>query len=68
MPFSGVSLPTMSRTGHPLPSARLVSLHIYPDIPINEPHFTINIMSYGQIITHDMSMIAGSTQTRKQIK
>lgn len=55
----------MSKTGQPLPSARLISLNIYPDVPINDPHFTINIMSYGQIITHDMSMIAGSTQTRE---
>lgn len=55
----------MSVSGRPLPSARLISLHIYPDIPVSDPQFTINIMSYGQIITHDMSMIAGSTQTRK---
>lgn len=59
----GVSTPTMARSGKPLPSARLVSLALYPDIPIPDPVWTLVAMQYGQIITHDMSMIAGSTQT-----
>ena len=55
----------MSQTGKPLPGARIVSLLIYPDVQIEDPKFTLNAMQYGQIITHDMSMIAGSTQARK---
>jgi peroxidase len=38
---------------------------LYPDAPIEDPKWTLNAMQYGQIITHDMSMIAGSTQARK---
>ncbi|XP_063908767.1 peroxidase [Zophobas morio] len=59
-----VSTPTMSQTGKPLPGARIVSLLIYPDVQIEDPKFTLNAMQYGQIITHDMSMIAGSTQAQ----
>ncbi|XP_015832935.2 peroxidase [Tribolium castaneum] len=60
----GVSTPTASVTGKPLPGSRIVSLLIYPDVQIEDPKFTINAMQYGQIITHDMSMIAGSTQAQ----
>lgn len=38
---------------------------IFPDVPIEDPKWTLAAMQYGQIITHDMSMIAGSTQARK---
>jgi peroxidase len=55
----------MSISGKPLPSSRIVSLLLYPDAPIEDPKWTLNAMQYGQIITHDMSMIAGSTQARK---
>lgn len=60
--------PTASITGKPLPGARIVSLLMYPDVQIEDPKWTINAMQYGQIITHDMSMIAGSTQARKYHK
>lgn len=55
----------MARSGKPLPSSRLVSIVAYPDVPIEDPIWTLVAMQYGQIITHDMSMIAGSTQTSK---
>ncbi|ENN75712.1 hypothetical protein D910_05095 [Dendroctonus ponderosae] len=60
----GISTPTMALSGNPLPSARAVSFSMYPDIPIEDPIWTLNAMQYGQIITHDMSMIVGSTQTQ----
>lgn len=55
----------MSVLGNPLPGARLVSIALYPDVPVQDPIWTLIAMQYGQIITHDMSMIAGSTQTSK---
>ncbi|XP_018570827.1 peroxidase-like [Anoplophora glabripennis] len=60
----GISTPTIARSGNQLPSARTVSLLVYPDVLIVDPQFTLNAMQYGQIITHDMSMIAGSTQAQ----
>lgn len=61
----GVSTPPTAKSGNPLPGARTVSLVIYPDVQIEDPKWTLAAMQYGQIITHDMSMIAGSTQARK---
>ncbi|KAF7273355.1 hypothetical protein GWI33_013942 [Rhynchophorus ferrugineus] len=60
----GISTPTLAKSGNDLPSARTVSINIYPDIPIEDPIWNLNAMQYGQIITHDMSMIVGSTQTQ----
>ncbi|KAK9874568.1 hypothetical protein WA026_005401 [Henosepilachna vigintioctopunctata] len=60
----GISTPTVAKSGKPLPPARTVSLILYPDVPIEDPKWTLNAMQYGQIITHDMSMIAGSTQAQ----
>ncbi|XP_017785895.1 PREDICTED: peroxidase [Nicrophorus vespilloides] len=60
----GLSTPTESKTGKPLPPSRVVSLLLYPDVPLEDPKWTLNAMQYGQIITHDMSMIAGSTQAQ----
>lgn len=63
--FLGISLITNAKSGNELPSPRLLSLILYPDVPVKDPKFTLVAMQYGQIITHDMSMIAGSTQARK---
>ncbi|CAG9818166.1 unnamed protein product [Phaedon cochleariae] len=60
----GISTPTLSRSGNDLPLSRSVSLIMYPDVQIEDPIWTLNAMQYGQIITHDMSMIAGSTQAQ----
>ncbi|GLV44154.1 Peroxidase [Carabus blaptoides fortunei] len=60
----GISTPTMSVLGNPLPGARLVSIALYPDVPVQDHIWTLIAMQYGQIITHDMSMITGSTQTK----
>nr|CAH7728340.1 unnamed protein product [Callosobruchus chinensis] len=60
----GISLPTTARSGNPLPLSRSVSLIMYPDVNLEDQIFTLNAMQYGQIVTHDMSMIAGSTQAQ----
>lgn len=65
MVFLGISTPTLAKSGNQLPGARIASLLYYPDVQIEDPKWTLNAMQYGQIITHDMSMIAGSTQARK---
>ncbi|KAJ8940330.1 hypothetical protein NQ318_014406 [Aromia moschata] len=62
----GISSPTLARSGNQLPGARTVSLAIYPDVQVEDPVWSLNAMQYGQIITHDMSMIAGSTQAPPQ--
>ncbi|XP_074029020.1 peroxidase [Leptinotarsa decemlineata] len=60
----GISTPTIAKSGNDLPLARSVSLLLYPDIQAEDHIWTLNAMQYGQIITHDMSMIAGSTQAQ----
>lgn len=45
-----------------LPSPRQVSSVLFPDADIKDPQWTLLAMQYGQIITHDMSMAAGTTQ------
>lgn len=63
--FLGISTPTLSVSGRPLPGSRAVSLVIFPDVPVEDPKWTLAAMQYGQIITHDMSLAAGTTQARK---
>lgn len=61
----GISAPTRSVTGDELPSARLVSLVAFGEQDVPDPQFTLHNMQWGQIITHDMSMQAGGTQSSK---
>lgn len=61
----GVATPTTSITGQPLPNSRLVSLVVFGEADVPDPQFTIANMQWGQIMTHDMSMQAGGTQSRK---
>ena len=61
----GISSPTASVSGQPLPSARLVSLVVFGEQDVPDPQFTLANMQWGQIMTHDMSMQAGGTQSRK---
>ncbi|CAA9993292.1 unnamed protein product [Nesidiocoris tenuis] len=60
----GIHLPPVSVTGNKLPGARLVSIVLFPDKPIPDPVWTLSSMQWGQIITHDMSMAMGTTQTK----
>lgn len=59
----GFSTPTLSITGHDMPNSRLVSLVAFGEQDIPDPQFTLATMQWGQIVTHDMSMLAGSTQS-----
>lgn len=61
----GISTPTTSTTGQELPNSRLVSLVVFDEADVPDPQFTLANMQWGQIITHDMSMLAGSTQSSK---
>ncbi|KAG4075838.1 hypothetical protein HA402_003664 [Bradysia odoriphaga] len=61
----GVSSPSVSLTGEELPAARLVSLVIFDEQDVPDPQYTLFNMQWGQIMTHDMSMLAGSTQSKK---
>jgi len=54
-------------TGDELPSARLVSLVAFGEQDVPDPEFTLHNMQWGQIMTHDMSMQAGGTQSSKLI-
>lgn len=49
----------------PLPLARLVSIVMFPDLPVDDQLWTLVTMSWGQIITHDMSMALGTAQSSK---
>jgi hypothetical protein len=59
----GISSPTTSITGQPLPNSRLVSLVVFGEADVPDPQFTLANMQWGQIMTHDMSMQAGGTQS-----
>ncbi|XP_075148050.1 peroxidase [Haematobia irritans] len=61
----GVSSPTESVTGQELPSARLVSTMVFGEMDAPDPQFTLMNMQWGQMVTHDMSMQAGGTQSKK---
>lgn len=60
----GIHIPPTSVTGKKLPGARLTSIVLFPDVPIDDPVWTLISMQWGQIITHDMSMAMGTTQTK----
>lgn len=61
----GISSPTVSVTGEDLPNARLISLIVFGEQDVPDPEFTLANMQWGQIITHDMSMQAGGTQSKR---
>ncbi|XP_012227189.1 peroxidase-like [Linepithema humile] len=60
----GIRAPSRSITGLDLPSARLVSYTLFPDTDVNDNLWTLAAMQYGQIITHDMGLIDGTTQSK----
>ncbi|XP_049797648.1 peroxidase-like [Schistocerca nitens] len=63
--YSGANRqPAVSVTGHSLPPARTVSWVLFPDNPIHDPIWTLVAMQWGQIMTHDMSMAAGTSQAK----
>lgn len=46
-----------------MPNSRAVSFTIFPDVDIQDPVWTLAAMQWGQIMTHDMAMIDGTTQS-----
>lgn len=59
----GIHQPPISVTGKPLPPSRLLSVVLFPDVDVPDPQWTLAAMQWGQIITHDMSIAAGTTQS-----
>ncbi|KAK9874567.1 hypothetical protein WA026_005400 [Henosepilachna vigintioctopunctata] len=59
-----MSAPPVSQSGEPLPLARQVSSTIYPDLKLLDFKYTLAAMQYGQFITHDISLAAGSSQIK----
>ncbi|XP_017753112.1 PREDICTED: peroxidase [Eufriesea mexicana] len=60
----GIRLPTISKTGSELPLSRLISYVLFPNVDIDDRMWTLAAMQWGQIITHDMGLIDGSTQSK----
>lgn len=48
----------MASSGHELPPARLLSYHLFPELRIKDPIWTLLTMQWGQIVTHDMAQLA----------
>lgn len=42
-----------------------MSLVAFGEADIPDPQFTLGNMQWGQVVTHDMSMQAGGTQSSK---
>ncbi|KAI5631376.1 peroxidase domain-containing protein [Phthorimaea operculella] len=55
-----------AKSGRPLPNPREISLRLFPDRQLVDPIWNLNAQQWGQIITHDMSLTAGVTQTHKE--
>jgi len=51
----GVWRPRVSKSGAPLPSARLVSINIVPDVDAPAELDTHNVMQWGQFVDHDIA-------------
>ncbi|XP_046420327.1 peroxidase-like [Neodiprion fabricii] len=60
----GIHEPTRSVSGNSLPLSREVSLVLFPDVKVEDKMWTLANMQWGQIVTHDMAMIDGSTQSK----
>ncbi|XP_015600700.1 peroxidase isoform X2 [Cephus cinctus] len=64
----GIHEPTHSVSGRELPLARRVSFNLFPRINIEDKQFTLAAMQFGQLITHDMAMIDGTTQSKNHAR
>lgn len=60
----GVRAPSRSIIGTDLPLARAVSYTMFPNDGADDVIWTLIAMQYGQIITHDMGLIDGTTQSK----
>ncbi|CAG9762423.1 unnamed protein product [Ceutorhynchus assimilis] len=57
----GISAPPVAKDGSPLPLARLVSSTVHPTAPVEDEQLTLNVMQYGQILSHDMGVTLNTT-------
>lgn len=60
--YSGIHAPALSKSNRELPSARTVSFTLFPELKIPDRKWTLVAMQYGQIMAHDMALIAGLMQ------
>ena len=51
----GVFRPRVAKSTAPLPSARLVSVNIVPDVDAPSEIDTLNVMQWGQFVDHDLA-------------
>uniref|UniRef100_A0A8D8RDW0 Peroxidase n=1 Tax=Cacopsylla melanoneura TaxID=428564 RepID=A0A8D8RDW0_9HEMI len=61
----GIKAVPTSVAGTELPGARLISIVMFPDLPVDDHLWTLSTMSWAQIITHDMSMSMGNSQNNR---
>lgn len=47
-------------TGAPLPSARLVALHLHPDLDSVSSDQSVLFSAWGQLVNHDLALAAGA--------
>lgn len=53
--IAGVWLPRAAEDGSSLPSARLVSISVIPDIDSPDEKHSLWVMQYGQFVDHDLT-------------
>ena len=51
----GVWDPKLAKSGQALPSARLISINVIPDVDLPDSLDTHNLMQWGQFIDHDLT-------------
>lgn len=61
----GYSLPARAASGEELPSARNVSVVMHPTDSKMDVNLTVVNMQFGQFVSHDGSLLAGSTGSCK---
>jgi hypothetical protein len=52
--------PRISRTGHELPSPRVVSAHVHRDEGFHDHAVTVMLVAWGQAIDHDITFASES--------
>ncbi|KAG8035072.1 hypothetical protein G9C98_001562 [Cotesia typhae] len=51
----GIWQPAVAKSGRALPRSRLLSYTLFPELRVKDPKWTLALMQWGQIITHDMA-------------
>ena len=67
--FDFVGMESMRRSvlGGPLPGARSVSLHLFPDVDRPDTKRTFFLMSFGQFLDHDLTHTAITKASRDDV-